>query len=75
MNEGERGDVMARDLEKHGVPLKAGTAYLMARAGLIPFVRVGAKLGGIRFNPSEVIMALKKLTGKKVDGSIGQNAA
>lgn len=59
------GGVKAHELEAHGVPLKAGTAYRMRRAGLIPFVPVGAKLGGIRFNPADVLAALKLLAAKR----------
>ena len=60
MSQKKRGGVKARELEQHGVPLPTGTAYLMARRGLIPFVRVGAKLGGIRFDPDEVNEALDR---------------
>lgn len=59
----ERG-VKARELERREI-LKAGTAYKMARAGLIPCRRVGGKLGSIEFNPAEVIAALKGLAVKR----------
>jgi hypothetical protein len=59
--------VTARVLEQRNI-LKAGTAYRMAKEGLIPFVAVGAKLGGIRFNPIEVIAALKSLSMTKTNG-------
>jgi hypothetical protein len=55
--------VTARVLQERSI-LKAGTAYRMAKAGLIPFIAVGAKLGGIRFNPIEVLAALKGLASK-----------
>ena len=63
----ERG-VKARELERREI-LKAGTAYRMAKAGLIPCRRVGAKSGGVEFNPAEVIAALKGLAATKIAGT------
>lgn len=62
--EREEGGVKARELERRKI-LKAGTAYKMAKAGLIPFRRVGAKAGSVEFNPAEVIAALKDLAVKR----------
>lgn len=52
--------VKARVLEERRI-LKAGTAYRMARLGLLKTYRVGAKSGGVRFRVSEVLAALRKL--------------
>lgn len=74
MTQQEQGGVPARELERLGI-LKAGTAYRMARAGLIPFRPVGAKLGGIRFNPAEVVEALKELAVKRSAGTAPERVA
>lgn len=52
--------VKARVLEERRI-LKAGTAYRMARIGLLKTYRVGEKSGGVRFRVSEVLAALEKL--------------
>lgn len=49
--------VTAADLEAMGI-LKKCTAYRMAQQHLIPCSRVGAKRGGIRFAPAEILKAL-----------------
>lgn len=41
--------------------LPAGTAWKMAQAGKIPFLRVGVGGRGIRFFRSEVVEALRRL--------------
>lgn len=51
--------VNARVLEDRQI-LKAGTAYRMARLGLLKTYRVGVKRGGVRFRISEVLQALEK---------------
>ena len=51
--------VTAADLEAMGI-LKRGTAFRMAKLNLIPCSRVGAKRGGIRFSPAEVLKALRR---------------
>lgn len=38
---------------------KRETLYRMARLGLVPSYRVGAKGGGVRFRVSEVLAALR----------------
>jgi hypothetical protein len=52
--------VKARILEERRI-LRAGTAYRMARLGLLKTYRVGVKGGGVRFRISEVVAALEKL--------------
>ena len=66
--------VTARVLEGRNI-MKAGTAYRMAKAGLIPFVPAGVKLGGIRFNPAEVIAALKDLAATRANSQAPRDAA
>lgn len=51
--------VTAAVLEERGI-LKRGTAYRMAKRGLIPFSKVGAHRGGIRFSPIAVLEALRQ---------------
>lgn len=51
--------VSARALEEKGI-LSKGTAYRLAKHGLIPAFTVGAKGRGVRFRVSEVIEALRK---------------
>lgn len=52
--------VKASELETRGI-LKKSTVYKMAKRNLIPFSRVGAKRGGIRFSPAAVLEALRGL--------------
>ncbi len=52
--------VKARVLEERRI-LKTGTAYRMARLGLLKTYRVGAKATGVRFRLSEVLAALEQL--------------
>lgn len=49
----------ARQLEMAKI-LNKGTAYKLAKAGLLPFYVVGPKLTGIRFRRSEVLAALRR---------------
>jgi hypothetical protein len=60
--------VTARELEKRGI-LKRGTAYKMARARIIPSLYVGAKSGGIRFSPADVLAALKAQPAQSTGGN------
>lgn len=55
----DRELVTAAWLQQRGI-LKKGTAYKMAKAGLIPCSYIGPKRGGIRFSPSEVLAALRR---------------
>jgi len=49
--------ITARELEKnHGI--RRYSAYRMAKAGIIPSIRVGLKRRGVRFDPKMVIEAL-----------------
>lgn len=52
--------VKAQILEERRI-LKAGTAYKMARAGLLKSYRIGVRGRGVRFRVSEVLAALEKL--------------
>ena len=45
--------------------LPPGTAWRMAKAGLIPFLRVGIAGRGIRFFRSEVLAALRQQSDKE----------
>ena len=51
--------VTATSLEQRGI-LKKGTAYRMAKAGLLPTYACGIKGGGVRFNIGEVLAALRR---------------
>ncbi len=51
--------VSAQELEDRGI-LRKGTAYKLAKLGLIPSFSVGVKGRGVRFRVSEVIEALRK---------------
>lgn len=51
--------VTASELERLRI-LKKGTAYKMAKRGLIPHIRVGPKRGGVRFIPADVIKAITR---------------
>ena len=53
--------VTAAELQRRGI-LKAGVAYLMARAGVIPCYAVGIKKRGVRFLVPEVLAALRRPT-------------
>jgi hypothetical protein len=55
----EQGLVTAAGLEERGI-LKKGTAYRMAKLKLIPCSYIGPKRGGVRFDPREVLAALKR---------------
>jgi hypothetical protein len=59
MQIGARELVSAAELEKRGI-LPKGTAYRMAKAGLIPSYAVGIKKGGKRFRVEEVLAALRR---------------
>ncbi|MGC4097196.1 MAG: helix-turn-helix domain-containing protein [Nitrospira sp.] len=50
--------IMADALAKRLGSITKPTVYRMARAGLIPSVRVGEKLGGLRFIEADVRRAL-----------------
>lgn len=50
--------VTAQQLEEIGV-LKKGTAYRMAKAGLLNHYKIGTAGGGIRFRVDEVLAALR----------------
>ena len=54
--------VTARALEEKGI-LPKGSAYKLAKQGLIPCFTVGAKRRGVRFRISEVVEALRKKGG------------
>jgi len=60
--------VTAAELEQRGI-LKRGTAYRMARQGLIPARYVGVKKRGIRFCAEEVLETLKE-SSRNSPGSI-----
>lgn len=49
----------AVDLERRGI-LSKGTAYRMAKLGLIPSYAVGPKGRGVRFRAEEVLAALRR---------------
>ena len=49
----------AADLEKAGI-VRRGSAYKLAKAGLIPSYGVGPKQTGVRFRRSEVLAALRR---------------
>lgn len=51
--------VSARDLEEKKI-LPKGSAYKLAKQGLIPCFKVGAKGRGVRFRISEVLAALRR---------------
>lgn len=51
--------VSARALEEKGI-LPKGSAYRLAKRGLIPCFTVGTKGRGVRFRVSEVVEALRK---------------
>ena len=40
--------------------IPAGTLYLMARKGLIPFYKTGAKRRALRFDIEEVLQAIRQ---------------
>lgn len=46
-------------LEEAGI-IKRGSAYKLAKAGLIPSYAVGPKQTGVRFRRSEVLAALRR---------------
>lgn len=48
--------------------LPPGTAWKMAKAGQIPFLRVGVGGRGIRFFRSEVVAALRRPAAGEVKG-------
>jgi excisionase family DNA binding protein len=57
----------ARQLcEAEGIP--AGTVYRLAKAGLIPAYRVGAKRRGIRFDAAEVRAAIRQPAVAELNG-------
>ncbi len=51
--------VAAEAVHKH-TGLERRAVYSMARAGLIPSYRTGAKAGGVRFRISEVLTAIRR---------------
>lgn len=51
--------VSARALEEKGI-LPKGSAYRLAKQGIIPCFSVGAKGRGVRFRISEVVNALRR---------------
>jgi excisionase family DNA binding protein len=51
--------VSAAALEARGI-LSRGTAYRMAKAGLLPSYTVGTKGRGVRFRIDEVLEALRR---------------
>ncbi len=51
--------VSARTLEEKQI-LPKGSAYRLAKQGLIPCFSVGAKRRGVRFRISEVVAALRR---------------
>jgi len=51
----------ATELERAGI-LKRGSAYKLAKAGIIPSYAVGPKQTGVRFRRSEVLAALRRPT-------------
>ena len=51
--------VSARELEEKKI-LPKGSAYKLAKQGLIPCFSVGAKGRGVRFRISEVVEALRR---------------
>ena len=55
--------VSAAALEERGI-LPKGTAYRMAKAGLIPSYTVGTKGRGVRFRVEEVLAALRRPSGR-----------
>lgn len=59
MLEDQTSLVKASDLERLGM-LSKGTAFRMAKAGLIPSYSVGAKGRGVRFRIGEVLAALRR---------------
>ena len=55
----EESLVTARVLEEREI-LKRGTAYRMAKAGLIPCHLIGVQRRGVRFVVAEVLEALRR---------------
>ncbi|TKB79289.1 MAG: hypothetical protein E8D42_07780 [Nitrospira sp.] len=51
--------VSAVVLEQRGI-LRKGTAFRMAKAGLIPSYFCGTSKRGVRFNVEEVLVALRR---------------
>ena len=51
--------VTAADLEARGI-LKKGTAFRMAKAGLLPAYYCGTKKRGVRFSVAEVLAAMRR---------------
>lgn len=51
----------ATELERAGI-VKRGTAYKLAKQGVIPSYLVGPKQTGVRFRQSEVLAALRRST-------------
>lgn len=49
----------ATELEQAGI-VKRGSAYKLAKAGVIPSYLVGPKQTGVRFRRSEVLAALRR---------------
>ena len=49
----------ATDLERAGI-VKRGSAYKLAKQGIIPSYLVGPKRTGVRFRRSEVLAALRR---------------
>lgn len=49
----------AMDLERAGI-VKRGSAYKLAKQGVIPSYMVGPKQTGVRFRRSEVLAALRR---------------
>ncbi|MBX3328300.1 MAG: hypothetical protein U0223_08265 [Nitrospira sp.] len=56
---GEHCLVTADELETLGI-LRRGTAFRMAKAGLIPSYQCGVKGRGVRFRADEVLAALRR---------------
>ena len=71
MQSAERELVSAATLEER-VTLPKGTAYRMAKAGLIPSYTVGVKGRGVRFKIDEVLAALRRPV--VADGQGGHHA-
>lgn len=61
--------VSARILEEKQI-LPKGSAYRLAKQGLIPCFSVGAKKRGVRFRISEVVTALRRPGGSVQSGAV-----
>ena len=59
----------AKDMEReYAIPRR--TSYFLAKQGLVPCYRVGRKGRGLRFNPQEVLNALRQKRSAPVEEKV-----